>query len=120
MRLEHDEPQGRLIITDAEPDELGALREVFRTLAEETGRRVSIHGLPFITSVNDCRLQAVSRDRDDGVTARDKPGSFKWTLTSESWSAVEQAMTPLCADEANADVELHAGPGPAVIIACRG
>lgn len=117
MNLEHRELDGRdaLIIQATDTDEIRALREVFHTLAEASGRRVSINGLPFVTSVDDCRFQATSRDRDDGVVARDRPGSFRWTLRPESWEEVERRLEAVVAGESGEDGQLNPSDGPAVI-----
>ena len=76
MRLEHaidDDGQEQLVLHDAADDEVAALGEVFRTLAEANGRRVAIHGLPFVTRVDECRLQALSGPDDAGVTPKQTP-----------------------------------------------
>lgn len=122
MNLEHTEHDGReaILIRATDRDEIRALREVFRTLAEASGRRVSINGLPFVTNVDDCRLQATSRDRDDGVVARDRPASFRWTLQPESWKEVERRLGAVVAGESGADGQLNPSDGPAVIFDASG
>ena len=51
-----------------------------------SGKTLDIHTLPFISSVNGCRLSAQIAEQNDGAILIEKTKNhFTWKLTRKSW-----------------------------------
>jgi hypothetical protein len=97
-------------------DEVALLQEAVRVLAEGVGRQLAIHELPFVQSVDACRLSAISAEADVGVVATSTFGAFEWTLTPESWLQTDELLEPFCEERSAAAFQyLNPAPGPEVI-----
>jgi hypothetical protein len=97
-------------------EEVALLREAVRALAEGVGRQLAIHDLPFVESVDNCRLRAISAQADVGVVASATPRDFEWTLDRESWLQTDELLAPFCEEQSGTAFQyLNPARGPEVI-----
>ena len=97
-------------------EEVGLLRMALHGLADGIGRHVTVDELPFVTSVANCRLRAVSAETDVGVVATPTPRDFKWALAPESWRQVEGLLRPFCDQQSGGNFQhLNSARGPEII-----
>jgi hypothetical protein len=97
------------------PDEVALLRNAMRTLSGRVGRQLTLNDLPYVQSVDKCRLLAISADADLGVVAR-PPADFEWTLSPESWHQVDEQLEPFCEKKRGVSFQyLNSGGGPKII-----
>ena len=98
------------------PEEVALLRKAVRALAEGAGRRLAVHNLPFVQSVGNCRLNAISAESDVGVVAAAKASEFEWALDPESWLQTDELLEPFCGKQGGVAFQyLNRVRGPAII-----
>ncbi len=98
------------------PAEVALLRKAVRTLAEGVGRRLAMHELLFVQSVDNCRLRGISAQTDVGVVATSTPSEFDWALNRESWLQIDELLQPFCEVRDNLAFQyLNHAHGPQVI-----
>jgi hypothetical protein len=97
------------------PAEVALLRSAIRTLSGGVGRELALNDLPFVLSVDKCRLRATSAEHDFGVVAR-APSDFEWILGPESWLQVDGQLEPFCEQKNGVFFQyLNPGNGPEII-----
>ena len=80
-----------------------------------SGGELALNDLPFVQSVDKCRLRAISAEADLGVVAR-APADFEWTLGLESWLQVDEQLEPFCEEISGVSFQyLNPGSGPEII-----
>ena len=95
---------------------MALLRMAVCTLAEGVGRPLAMHELPFVQSVGNCRLHAISAQTDVGVLATSMPGEFDWTLDRGSWLQTDELLQPFCEERDSVAIQyLNHAHGPKVI-----
>jgi hypothetical protein len=103
-----------ILLHSGRPGEVADLCAELQTLSEGVDRQLALHELPFVQSVGQCRLLAVSAPADLGVVAR--AADFVWTLDSESWLQVTELLEPLREPRGGVSFQyLNPRQGPAVI-----
>jgi hypothetical protein len=96
-------------------EEVALLRSVIRKLADGVSAQFVLNDLPFVESVEKCRLRAVSAPADLGVVAR-ASADFEWTLRTESWLQVDKQLEPFCEEKSGVFFQyLNPGSGPEII-----
>ena len=104
-----------VLLYGGEPAEVSLLREAIHGLAKDT-QRLALHELPFVQSVDGCRLRAMSAERDVGVVLADGPADFEWTLAAASWLQVAELLDPFCDGQGSSAFQyLNPVSGAAVI-----
>lgn len=97
------------------PDEVALLRNAIRPLSGGVGGEIPLNDLPFVQSVDKCRLRAISAEAELGVVAR-APADFEWTLGLESWLKVDEQLEPFCEEKSGVFFQyLNPGSGPEII-----
>ena len=98
MKLEYlnASSRGRVIsLHDFNTSDANQLRQVFADLASGAVISVELHAMPFIESVNDCRLTLHSGKRDAGIIAVGL-NTFECTLRPLIWDNNEGLTQPFC------------------------
>jgi hypothetical protein len=98
MKLEYlnATSRGRIIaLYDFNTSEANQLRQVFADLASGAVTSVEVHAMPFIESVNDCRMTLQSGKRDVGIVAVGL-NTFECTLRPLIWDNNEGLTQPFC------------------------
>src|SRR5262245_18266173 len=96
-------------------EEVSLLRSAIRRLSEGVGGEFALNDLPFVQSVNKCRLRSISAGADLGVFSRG-PADFEWTLGPESWLQVDEKLEPFCEENGGISFQyLNPGAGPEII-----
>ena len=94
---------------------MALLRNAMRTLSRGVGRQLSLNDLPFVQSVDKCRLRAISAEAELGIVAK-APADFEWTLGLESWLQVDEQLEPFCEEKSGVSFQyLNPGRGPEII-----
>jgi len=70
----HDGPT--ILLYGGGAEDVGRLRAALRALANGVVRELDVHELPFVESVNNCRLRAVSAMADASVVTIAAPADF--------------------------------------------
>ncbi len=97
------------------PDEVALLRNAIRTFSGDVGRQLALNDLPFVQSVDKCRLRAISAAADLGVVAK-APADFEWALGLESWLQVDELLEPFCEETSGVSFQyLNPANGPEII-----
>ncbi len=98
MKLEYliTSSRGRIIsLHDFNTSEAMQLRQVFADLASGAVTSVELHAMPFIESIDDCRITLRAGKRDVGIIAV-SPNAFECTLRPLLWDNNEGLTEPFC------------------------
>ncbi|MGH7725614.1 MAG: hypothetical protein ACREOU_09315 [Candidatus Eiseniibacteriota bacterium] len=119
MNLEfiEDGPSGEalLLLYGGGPGEVASLRSALHGLSQDVGLELAVHDLPFVLTVGNCRLRAISAAKDVGVRTR-SPADFEWTLDQESWLQVDDLLEPFCRETKEVRFQfLNPGRGTRII-----
>ena len=75
-----------LILSPSIPEEAEKLYQALTKLVADNNAVVDVHGLPFISPVDGCRLSAQVIDEDIGaVLIEGTKNHFTWQLTCQGW-----------------------------------
>ena len=75
-----------LILSPSIPEEAEKLYQALTSLVADNNAVVDIHGLPFISPVDGCRLSAQVIDEDIGAVLIERTKNhFTWQLTCQGW-----------------------------------
>jgi hypothetical protein len=97
------------------PQEVALLRNTIRTLSRSVGCEFVLNDLPFIQSVEKCRLHAACANEDLGVVTKAR-ADFEWRLRPESWLQVDGQLEPFCEQKSGVFFQyLNPGSGPEII-----
>ncbi len=78
-----------LILSPSIPEEAEKLYQALTNLVADNNAVVDIHGLPFISPVDGCRLSAQVIDENIGpVLIEGTKNHFTWQLTCKGWEWV--------------------------------
>ena len=84
-----------LILYPSIPEEAEKLYQALTNLVTDNNAVVDIHGLPFISPVDGCRLSAQVIDEDIGAVLIEKTKNhFTWQLTCQGWEWVLKLLYP--------------------------
>ena len=124
MKVEHfpDGLEGRpmILLSGGTPDEVKELRASLRPLVQASGRELLFNDLPFVESVGQCRVIAISSDSEVGVKAMTS-GQFQWEMHPHDWLTVEGLLEPFSKEATSIGFQyLNAGDGPEVIYSADG
>ncbi len=82
-----------LILSPSIPEEAEKLYQVLTILVADNNAVVDVHGLPFISPVDGCRLSAQVIDEDIGAVLIEKTKNhFTWQLTCQGWEWVLELL----------------------------
>jgi len=120
MKLEYfengDSGRPMLLLYGGGPDEVALLRKALRDMAGGRIRQLAVHNLPFVQSVDDCRLRATLGKTDVGVVSGEASNEFAWTLDAESWVQIDELLGQFNRDEGGVRFQyLNPARGPEVI-----
>jgi hypothetical protein len=88
--------RGRIIsLHGFNTSEARQLRQIFADLASGVSTSVELHAMPFIESVDDCRLKLRSGASDVGIVGIG-PNAFECTLRPLIWDNNEGLLEPFC------------------------
>ena len=78
-----------LILSPSIPEEVEKLSQALTNLVVDNNAVVDVHGLPFISPVDGCRLSAQVIDEDIGAVLIERTKNhFTWQLTCQGWEWV--------------------------------
>ncbi len=104
-----------ILLYGGRSEDVVLLRSAIRTLSEGVGRQFALTDLPFVQSVDKCRLRAISAAADLGVKSREL-ADFEWTLCPESWRQVDEQLEPFCEEKIDVSFRyINPGSGPEII-----
>ncbi len=91
-----------LIFSPSVPGEAEQLYQALHDMVSVSGTSVDIHALPFISSVDGCKLSAQVVEQNLGVVLlntlgvvlSDTKNHFTWKLTRQSWKDVLELLYP--------------------------
>ena len=82
-----------LILSPSIPEEAEKLYQALTILVADNNAVVDIHGLPFISPVDGCRLSAQVIDENIGpVLIENTKNHFTWQLTCKGWEWVLELL----------------------------
>ena len=82
-----------LILSPSIPEEAEKLYQALTNLVADNNAVVDIHGLPFISPVDGCRLSAQVIDENIGpVLIERTKNHFTWQLTCKGWEWVLELL----------------------------
>ena len=82
-----------LILSPSIPEEAEKLYQALTNLVTDNNAVVDIHGLPFISPVDGCRLSAQVIDENIGpVLIENTKNHFTWQLTCKGWEWVLELL----------------------------
>ena len=82
-----------LILSPSIPEEAEKLYQALTNLVTDNNAVVDIHGLPFISPVDGCRLSAQVIDENIGpVLIENTKNHFTWQLTCKGWKWVLELL----------------------------
>lgn len=85
-------------VYDFDPNQALELQRLVECLADGSRDNLSVHELPFVTSVDDCQLVFNVGERDLGI-ANINRNRFSCLLTRASWENIVGLMGPFCIPE---------------------
>lgn len=104
-----------LLLCGGGPEEVALLRTALWTLSEGVGRQLALNDLPFVESVDRCRLRGISAAAVSGLVAK-APADFEWTLGPMSWLQVREQLEPFCRERSGVSFQyLNPGSGTEII-----
>lgn len=83
-----------LRLYDFDEPEAKALLNVFRSLATGELPFVDLESLPFVETIGDCSVRAISSELDREIQHLDGGNSFEWEQSPENWMAVCHLIEP--------------------------
>ena len=105
-----------LLLYEGEPEEVGLVRVALRKLAEGSDQQLDFDRLPFVETIDGCRLRAIVAPKSVGVVLTRAPRAFEWTLDAESWLQVEELLEPFDKPHEHVAFQyLNCARGPEVI-----
>jgi hypothetical protein len=104
-----------ILLYGGAPDEVTQLRTAVQLLSRDIGAHLVLNNLPFVQSVDQCRLGITCANNDLGVMDNGR-ADFDWILASESWLTVGEQLEPFCVHRAGVFFQyLNPGRGPEII-----
>ncbi|MCE2400846.1 hypothetical protein J4G08_08165 [Candidatus Poribacteria bacterium] len=100
-----------LIFSPSVPKETEQLYQALHDMVSVSGTSVDIHALPFISSVDGCKLSAQVVEQNLGVVLLNTLGvvlsdiknHFTWKLTRQSWKKVLDLLHPFTLQDCHDD-----------------
>lgn len=91
-----------ILLYGGEHEEVALFRAAVRVLAEDVGKKLTIHQLPFIQPIRNCRLAAISAEANVGIAINRLSGEYEWVLAQEAWLQVDELLEPFCHERSDA------------------
>ncbi len=100
---------------DFDSDEAALLLTAVAQLASSSVECLEVHELPFVQSINDCKLTFIRRSWDQSTICTNQPGEFMCGFTSGTWDNVVGLIEPFT-KESTGFQWLAGTPGEAALL----